>query len=436
MAWSKIGLYHYPERKLPWLIRWYGEIDPATGKQRRYGKSFRTKREAEDFQSQKMQEIKTDGRRDRPTDEGLKRLTDDFMRTKRPDLRLVSVRLYEYTTERLLKFFGPDRAASSIDAKAAALFMAAQVERQSKTENESKKKLSSWTRAQILTNCRAIFAAAVRWKQIVCNPFSECDKPKRIVRKWHPMKASEYLKLLAVPPDLRWRAFYALVYTIGGRFGELFSLTWGNIDFERGAVRIENRAGTPTLPAFHVKDAESRTIPLPEHTVRILLDWQSQAPEAVPYILLTADRYQRVLKHWRRLGMADEKWENRFMVNNVLRDFKVHARRAGITFDGKFTIHTFRKSYGQNQANAGVPIKTLQYLMGHSDEKTTLTFYTQLDRGQAVISANATDRLLAEAERQIDTGLTLNPVPVEDANHQGNRVQTINHGDKVAYDDE
>ena len=71
--------------------------------------------------------------------------------------------------------------------------------------------------------------------------------------------------------------------------------------------------------------------------------------------------------------------------------------------------------------------------MGHSDEKTTLTHYTRLDRGQAAISANATERPLAEAEKQIDTGLTLDPVPVEDANHQGNRVQAINHGDKVAY---
>jgi hypothetical protein len=51
-----------------------------------------------------------------------------------------------------------------------------------------------------------------------------------------------------------------------------------------------------------------------------------------------------------------------------------------------------------------------------------------------MISAKATDRLLADAEKQIDTGLTLDPVPVEDANHQGNSVQTINHGDTVAYD--
>ncbi len=34
-----------------------------------------------------------------------------------------------------------------------------------------------------------------------------------------------------------------------------------------------------------------------------------------------------------KLGMAGEKWENRFMVNNVRRSFKVHARRAGVQSD-------------------------------------------------------------------------------------------------------
>lgn len=33
------------------FVRWFGEYDPATGKQRRYSKSFRLKVEAEEFQA-------------------------------------------------------------------------------------------------------------------------------------------------------------------------------------------------------------------------------------------------------------------------------------------------------------------------------------------------------------------------------------------------
>ena len=40
-------LYHDPRKKQPWIVRWFGECDPASGKQKRYSKSFRLKRDAE-----------------------------------------------------------------------------------------------------------------------------------------------------------------------------------------------------------------------------------------------------------------------------------------------------------------------------------------------------------------------------------------------------
>lgn len=154
------------------------------------------------------------------------------------------------------------------------------------------------------------------------------------------------------------------------------------------------------MPPFVIKDAEPRDVPLPADTLRILEAWQAEAPEGVPFVLVTQDRYERILKRWKKLGMADEKWENRFMANNTLRDMLVHAKRAGISFDGEsFDIHCFRKSYGQNHANNGTPIKTLQYLMGHADSKTTLRFYTQLPKDHADKVRQTMERLLAEPSR-------------------------------------
>ena len=66
MAWEKVGLYHYSDRKLPWLVRWYGEIEPKTGKPKRYSRSFRIKRQAEDFRLEKTQEFKKGIKRARP----------------------------------------------------------------------------------------------------------------------------------------------------------------------------------------------------------------------------------------------------------------------------------------------------------------------------------------------------------------------------------
>jgi hypothetical protein len=49
---EKIGIYRDPRNKnKPWVVRWFGDYNPATGKQRRYSKSFRLKVEAEKFQA-------------------------------------------------------------------------------------------------------------------------------------------------------------------------------------------------------------------------------------------------------------------------------------------------------------------------------------------------------------------------------------------------
>lgn len=435
MSWHNVTLTKTqpgPKRKKPWLVRWYGGIDPDTGRPKRHSKSFRLRSEAERFRVDKQQEIRRTGRPDRPSGQSLSKLCDDFVRTKKASLRPASLKLYMNTINRLVTFFGRDKEIGDIDAKDADLFMAGQTHRLG-----SNTKLSPWTRAQIITNCRAIFAAAVRWDQITRNPFLACEKPKKVLSRWHCLQADEYLRLLDVAPDGRWRCFYSLAFTTGCRFGELFSFVWSDVDFLRAMVRISNRAGTPTMPAFHVKDGEQREIPLPEHTLRILLEYQAQAPEGLPYILLTDERYERVLLRWRKLGMVDDLWENRYMINNVLRSVKVHARWAKIQLDGKLTVHGLRKSYAQTMALRGVPIRVLQQVMGHSDSKTTLTYYTQMDPSSAAIARTATEQMLESAERdQTDARLTRDPVPLSTDRKTGNEVPNASPCQKTAYEAE
>ena len=304
--------------------------------------------------------------------------------------------LYQLTIRRLLDFFGPSKKVDSIRKRDADLFMGAQIHHMG-----GQKELSTWARSQMITHCRTIFKQAVRWDMTSENPFAGTEKPKTRTRKWHHIKPAEYLRLMEAAPDLRRRCLYAVLYTTGVRIGEAFSLTWGDVDFERSVLHIQNRAGTKTAPPFLLKAHERRTIPLTKHTLALLAEYQAQAPEGVPHVFLTADRYQRVLKHWHKLGQVDRLWENEFMDNNFNRDFKNHCRRAGIIFEGKCSIHTMRKSAGQNWALAGVPIKTLQYLMGHSNEKTTLRFYAQMDPASAAQAVISTDAMLDAAAAQV-----------------------------------
>ena len=69
----------------------------------------------------------------------------------------------------------------------------------------------------------------------------------------------------------------------------------------RRPYRDSKRKATTTLPPFYVKDYEARRIPMPKHTIDLLAEWQTQAPEGVPYILLTKDRFNRIKAKWQKL---------------------------------------------------------------------------------------------------------------------------------------
>ena len=57
--------------------------------------------------------------------------------------------------------------------------------------------------------------------------------------------------------------------------------------------------------------------------------------------------------------------------------------RAELELTAPITVHTFRKSFGQNHAENGTPMHVLQQLMGRSYIATTRTFYIRVvDAGE------------------------------------------------------
>jgi integrase len=257
------------------------------------------------------------------------------------------------------------------------------------------------------------------------NPFQHAREERSSARRWHHLKPAEFQRLLGAVEDLRWRTFYLLAYTTGARFGELFNLVWSDINFEASTVVIQDRAGRGDMPPFLVKDHETRTLPLPRQAVEALSAWHAEAPEHVPYVLLTADRWQRVRDKWRlcRNGEPWKKdaksgrlvwapWQNRYMVNNVVRDMKVHLRWAALQPETPITVHTLRKSFAQNHADSGTPSATLKGLMGHASITTTETHYLQqsdanrqaaAERYKALLSGRTCVKLAYEGSNRPET---------------------------------
>lgn len=121
------------------------------------------------------------------------------------------------------------------------------------------------------------------------------------------------------------------------------------------------------------------------------------------FVLLTPERFSTVQREWRLCREGKpwggrpkyRPWQNRDMVNNLLRDTKGYLRKARIDLSAPFTLTTLRKSFAQNHADAGTPPRVLAELMGHSDVTTTMQFYSRVTEANAQAAAAAMDRLLA-----------------------------------------
>jgi integrase len=398
---SKVGLYRNPRKKKPWVVRWYGDYEPDTGKQKRYSKSFKLKRDAEAFRLQKEVEFGQGHRRDKPEEITLEEFCKIYTEclTVRPE----TVKLYDNTKRRLLDHFGDRILLNQITPLRAEHFMA------SLKPLSGKGELSTSARHRVLRNCRTMFNKAVVWEILNRNAFAKVTAPKVVTRDWHYLRPQQYKRLLKAAPSLRWRAFYALCYTAALRLGEALSILWTDIDYEKGQVKVQRRPGTVTLPPFEIKDKDSRTVDLPKQSIEVLEDLYSYyqgTQTSSPYIVLDREQYERVKAKWARYQKQRKPWKNKNLLNNVLTNFKRHLKKAGIEQEeGKtLSVQTLRKSCIQNWANNITNPEVVKVLAGHSDLKTTMQYYCKIDSDQRAKAAAAIDNLLRQADAEMTPG--------------------------------
>lgn len=132
----------------------------------------------------------------------------------------------------------------------------------------------------------------------------------------------------------RWRSFLYTALQTGGRRAELLSLPWGRVGFDNMRIHFAK-----------TKSHKDRYVPIEEKMIAILRKLQAQTlVEGGPF-----------------LGMErglDKRW-------NRIR------KRAGVDV----TLHDLRRTYCTRSIRAGVPLPTVQKLMGHANIKTTLEHY-------------------------------------------------------------
>jgi integrase len=391
---TKIGIYRSGKK---WRVRWFGKYNPATGRPKRYSKTFKRRIDAENFAAQKTVEFQKGDKRDKLNNITLRSFCQNWLRAKQAKPK--TLKLYEETIDRLLSYFGESMLLKNLSQHRAEMFIAELKPRRGRT-------FSDWTRHRALRNSRCIFKKAVEWDYLAKNPFSKVTVPKGQTAPWYYINPKEYSQLID-KASTQWKAICALLYTAGLRFGEAFSRTWSDIDFETGILKIDNRV-KGALPPFHIKNnGKPRTIQLPQDTLDILTKWQSEQPERIPYILLNERQYKNALKRWEKYKQEGRQWENTDIVNNVNRDFQRLVKKADIQPVGTLSIHTLRKCAGKNWAMVNRDPKVTQRLMGHKTITTTLEYYDQVTPDDLAMAAQKIEKLLNPEPEKTDQKLTI-----------------------------
>lgn len=411
-----VNLLHERKRKRPWVVRWCGQPDPTTGKQRRYGRTFKYKHEARAFYDKQRAAFDRGEPRD-PVNVTLGQLIEDFEETRLPALSYTSRMGYRHTFTQLLAYFGTDRRIRDIQRRHAEAFIATR-----KREDGRIGDLSSWTRARHLIHCRSLFTAALALGYVEDNPF-RADRfagrsalnlnPK--AKPWHHLTPAEFLRFLAVVTSPQKRAAYWMMYGSGLRPGEAFNLLAVNIDLERHRVHVVNRAGTEDLPPFTVKaegqtvDSKERSVPIPEAAIPDLTVAMRLSFKSGRLVCIAPGRYRTLGRHWRLsrdgkgwAGHAHRPWLNRDVVNNARRDALNVLRKAGIELTAPFCLTAFRKSYAQNHADAGTPPRTLAKLLGHANTRVTMQYYNRVTDANEKAAGETMDRLFMPREAEVN----------------------------------
>ena len=409
---TAVSLLEEPRRgHKKFVVRWPSFPDPKTGKQRRYGKSFKSLHAAKLFQAEKIAEISR-GENIEPVVATLAELIEQFETSRLAALSHASRVSYQQTIKQLLAYFGGSHLVRAIERRHAEAFIATR-------RRCDGGELAAWSLARHLIQCRAIFAAGKEWRFTQENPFRAVRgmgssplrmKPKS--RPWQVIAPEEFKRFLAVIPDARRRAIYGLMFACGLRAGEAYNLTSANIDLKARRIYIRNRAATDTIPPFTVKaDAQAcvskeRCVPIPESIVPDLVAALKTAFKSGGFIALTPARFQLIQERWNLCrqgrpwgGHEHRPWQNRDMANNAVRDAKNFFSKAGIQLTAPLTLSTFRKSYAQALANAGIPPRTLAELLGHSDTRVTTEFYSRVTEETTQRVAETMNRLLTGDEK-------------------------------------
>ncbi len=203
----------------------------------------------------------------------------------------------------------------------------------------------------------AIFNFAIKYYNLSSNPCRYVDnlKPqgKNEMNIW---TESEFLSFLEGLDERQFKLPFLILFYCGLRKGELYALTWGDIDLERGSININKTLGNISGEGEYIgspKTQESnRIVKMPTIVVDEFKDYKSKT--------------YAIKEHYRIFPYGDSTYADRL---------EKTAIKQGLP---PIRLHDLRHSHISHLIHLGVDIVTISKRAGHSKPSITLDVYGHL----------------------------------------------------------
>lgn len=174
---------------------------------------------------------------------------------------------------------------------------------------------------------------------------------------------------------------FVVLLGTGMRVSEFCGLTKADLDFTGRKIRVDHQLVRERGGKYYVEKTKTecgcRYIPMTDEVYRSLQNILSRRKRVKTETII--DGYSGFLL----LDKNDSPKVALHIENEMRWAMKKYQKLHPDKPLPHITPHVFRHTFCTNMANAGMDIKTLQYVMGHSDEGVTLNVYTHASYDRA-----------------------------------------------------
>lgn len=200
-----------------------------------------------------------------------------------------------------------------------------------------------------------------------------------------PEEETEFLERIRLRPKMkRYYPLYAILLKTGLRISEAVGLTWDDVDFNNRRIDINHQVqyrqnnGKMQFYATTTKtNAGKRIIPMTDEVYELFMEQRKVWFQSKKDSEFEVDGYKNFVFISHVTG--------RCMIHNNVR----RMLRSIVSMNNKREIqlpdispHILRHTCTTRLAEAGCDIKVLQYIIGHTDIRTTMRVYNHVDEGR------------------------------------------------------